>query len=133
MTPKQARFVQEYLVDLNAAAAADRAGYSRKTAAQMAYRLLQREDIQTAIQQARDDRQRRTGVTQDYVIEKLKEIADKAASDDTGSELKYANKLKALELLGKHVGVFERGGKVEHTQEDDPLTASLKEWMKHHG
>ena len=97
-------------MDLNATAAAGRAGYSRKTAAQMAYRLLQREDIQTAIQQARDDRQRRTGVTQDYVIEKLKEIADKAASDDTGSELKYANKLKALELLGKHVGVFERSG-----------------------
>ncbi len=41
LTPKQLRFVAEYLVDLNGTQAAIRAGYSAKTAEQMAYQLLQ--------------------------------------------------------------------------------------------
>ncbi|MCI8594977.1 MAG: terminase small subunit [Oscillospiraceae bacterium] len=108
LTPKQARFVQEYLVDLNATAAAKRAGYNPKTAYSIGQENLKKPEIQSAIQQAKKARRERTEVTQDYVIEKLKEIADKQASDGAYSELKYANKLKALELLGKHVGAFER-------------------------
>jgi hypothetical protein len=40
LTPKQARFVQEYLIDLNATQAAIRVGYSKKTATEQASRLL---------------------------------------------------------------------------------------------
>ncbi len=127
LTPKQERFVQEYLVDLNATAAAKRAGYSEKRASELGYQLLQKTTVQAAIGEAMQNRSRRTEITQDYVIEKLKEITDKDASDVQDSDLKYSNKLKALELLGRHVGAFERQAAPEAAQGDDPITRSLKE------
>lgn len=108
LTPKQERFVQEYLVDLNATAAAKRAGYSEKNAGKIGPELLGKTRISAAIQDAMREREQRTEVTQDYVIKKLKEIADKEASDGQDSDLKYSSKIKALELLGKHVGAFEK-------------------------
>ncbi len=53
LTPKQARFVEEYLIDLNATQAAIRAGYSPKTAYSIGQRLLKNVEIQAAIQEAR--------------------------------------------------------------------------------
>lgn len=107
LTPKQERFVQEYLVDLNATQAAIRAGYSAKTASRIGPELLVKTCISEAIQKAMKKREKRTEVTQDYVITKLREIAEKDASDGPDSDLKYSSKIKALELLGKHVGAFE--------------------------
>lgn len=107
LTPKQERFVQEYLVDLNATAAARRSGYSAKNADKIGWELLGKTGVSAAIQTEIKRRSQRTEVTQDYVIEKLKQIADKKASDAQESDLKFSNKLKALELLGKHVGAFE--------------------------
>lgn len=107
LTPKQKAFVDEYLIDLNATQACIRAGYSKKTADRIGPELLGNPCVAAAIQKAMQERQRRTEVTQDYVIAKLKEIADKDASDYTESDLKYSSKLKALELLGKHTGAFE--------------------------
>lgn len=111
LTPKQERFVQEYLVDLNATQAAIRAGYSAKTASRIGPELLVKTCISEAIQKAMKKREKRTEVTQDYVITKLREIAEKDASDGPDSELKYANKIRALELLGKHTGAFDGGPK----------------------
>ena len=105
LTAKQERFVQEYLVDLNATQAAARAGYKN---AEKGRQLVANSNVSAAIQKAKAERQKRTEVTQDYVIEKLKEIADKPASDCQESDLKYANKLKALEMLAKHTGVFDK-------------------------
>lgn len=105
LTAKQERFVQEYLVDLNATQAAARAGYKN---AEKGRQLVTNGNVSAAIQKAKAERQKRTEVTQDYVIEKLKEIAEKPASDCTESDLKYANKLKALEMLAKHTGVFDK-------------------------
>lgn len=127
LTPKQKRFVAEYLVDLNATAAARRAGYSVKTADRIGPELLGKTCVSQAIQEAIKERERRTEVTQDYVIKKLKEIADKEASDTQESDLKFSNKLKALELLGKHVGAFEPKTDSAAVQGDDPITAALKE------
>lgn len=110
LTPKQARFVQEYLVDLNATAAAKRAGYSERTAYSIGQRLLKNVEIQKALQTARAALQERTGITMYYVLTKLKEVADADASDAQDSDLRFSNKLRALELLGKHLGVFDRGG-----------------------
>lgn len=107
LTPKQEAFVSEYLIDLNATQAAIRAGYSQKNAGKIGPELLGKTRIAEAIHRAMEKRQERTEVTQDYVISKLKEIADKDASDYTESDLKYSSKLKALELLGKHTGAFE--------------------------
>lgn len=105
LTAKQERFVQEYLVDLNATQAAARAGYKN---AEKGRQLVTNGNVSAAIQKAKAERQKRTEVTQDYVIEKLKEIADRPASDLPESNLKYANKLKALEMLAKHTGVFDK-------------------------
>lgn len=74
LTPKQRRFVDEYLIDLNATQAAIRAGYSAKTAASQGERLLRNVEIQTGIQEAMKARQGRTEITQDKVLEELAKI-----------------------------------------------------------
>lgn len=113
LTEKQKRFVAEYLVDLNATAAARRAGYSEKTADRIGPELLGKTCVSQAIQEAIKQREKRTEVSQDYVIKKLKEIADREASDAQDSDLKFSSKIRALELLGKHVGLFDKRLTVE--------------------
>ena len=108
LTAKQKIFVQEYLVDLNATQAAIRAGYSPKTANRTASENLSKPDIQAAIHKSMQKREKRVEVNQDYVISKLFEITEKEASDMQESDLKYGNKIKAIELLGKHVGAWDR-------------------------
>lgn len=131
LTPKQERFVAEYLVDLNATAAAIRAGYKETTATQQGHNLLQKPAIAAAIQEARANLSERTKITQEYVLKKLKEIADTDAADYQDSKLRVGNKIKALELLGKYLGMFDpKTAAIATEKEDDPLTASLKEWMK---
>ena len=107
--------MQEYLVDLNATRAAVAAGYSEKTADVIGYENLKKPQIAAAIQEEMDTRSRRTEIDQDFVLGELREIAGAEASDETGSALKYAAKLKALELLGKHLGMFT--DRVEHAGE----------------
>lgn len=68
LTDKQQKFVDEYLVDLNATQAAIRAGYSAKTAAEMGYENLRKPQIVEAIAKARKDQQERTGITSDRVV-----------------------------------------------------------------
>ena len=75
LTPRQERFVEEYIVDLNATQAATRAGYSAKTAMQQGDRLLRNVEVATAIQQAKLERSQRTQVTADWVIEQYRRIA----------------------------------------------------------
>lgn len=108
LTSKQKAFVQEYLIDLNATQAARRAGYKNP---EIGRQLITNHNVSSAIQAALKAREKRTEVTQDYVITKLREIAEKDASDGPDSELKYANKIRALELLGKHTGAFDGGAK----------------------
>lgn len=75
LTPKQKRFVSEYLIDLNATQAAIRAGYSPKTANEQGARLLVNVSIAKAIQKATDKRQERTEITQDRVLKEYARIA----------------------------------------------------------
>ena len=65
LTDKQKRFVEDYLVDLNATQAAVRAGYSAKTAEQQAYQILQKTSVSEAIAAAQAARSERTELTQD--------------------------------------------------------------------
>ena len=100
LTNKQKTFVEEYLVDLNATQAAIRAGYSEKTAAEMGYENLRKPQITKAIQAAAEERSDRTEVTADNV---LAEIASLAFAEEGITD---NSKLKALELLGKHLVLF---------------------------
>jgi len=74
LSDKQARFVEEYLVDLNATQAAIRAGYSQKTAGQIGEQNLKKLEIAAAIQEAIAKRSERTEITQDMVLRELAKI-----------------------------------------------------------
>ncbi len=76
LTPKEERFCQEYLIDLNQTQAAIRAGYSARSAHATAYEVLTKPYIQARIQELQLERQRRTERTADEVINKLWEVAD---------------------------------------------------------
>ncbi len=75
LSPLQARFVEEYLVDLNAADAARRAGYSKRGANRKGYDLLRTPKIQAAVTAAKQARSRRTDADADAVIAELNLIA----------------------------------------------------------
>jgi phage terminase small subunit len=74
LTNKQKLFVEEYLVDLNATQAALRAGYSKKMAGRIGYQLLEKTRVQEAIQKAIEDRQKRTQITSDRVLNELARV-----------------------------------------------------------
>lgn len=74
LTAKQRRFVEEYLIDLNATQAAIRAGYSKKTAHSVGWENLQKPEIQAAVSEAQAKRTERTGITQDRVLEELAKV-----------------------------------------------------------
>ena len=71
LTAKQQRFVAEYLIDLNQTQAAIRAGYSEKTAAEQASRLLTNVKVAEAIQTAMKARSERTEINADWVLKRL--------------------------------------------------------------
>lgn len=75
LSPKHARFVAEYLKDLNATQAAKRAGYSEKTAKQQGTRLLSYAAIQEAINQGNRKILSAHGVTAERIISRLEKIA----------------------------------------------------------
>lgn len=142
MTKKQKRFIEEYLIDLNATQAAIRAGYkagSPQRASEIGAQLLQNTQVLDEISKAMAERSKRTGVNADRVVMELAKIAfinatdvidprtatvkESALPEDTAAiqsvkvktfgedglerEIKMADKLKALELLGKHLGMFK--------------------------
>ena len=142
LTPKQERFVDEYLVDLNATAAAKRAGYSEKSASRIAIELLNKTHVSAAIQERRAKLRGKLEITQEAVLQELAAIAFANGTDfvtvtgagllcvkptsevakeklpaiagikynQLGIEIKLHDKVRALELLGKHLGVFATGG-----------------------
>lgn len=81
LTAKQARFVEEYLLDLNATQAAVRAGYSQKTAKDIGCQNLAKLDIANAIAEAQAERSNRTEINQDWVLQKLAEIVNANMAD----------------------------------------------------
>lgn len=83
LTPKQARFVVEYLIDLNATQAASRAGYSRRTANEQGARLLAKVSVAAAIQAAQAKRSERTEITADRVLTELAKLAFSNIEDVT--------------------------------------------------
>lgn len=101
MSPLQKRFVEEFLLDLNAAGAARRAGYSKRTAKEKGHELLQKPEIQEAVTAAIEARSERTEVTQDEVVQGLKKEATLE-----GEASSHSARVAAWAHLGKHLGIF---------------------------
>jgi len=81
VTPKQQRFVEEYLIDLNATAAARRAGYSVRTADRIGPELLGKTCVAEAITQAQINRSERTKIDADWVLRRLSEEINADVAD----------------------------------------------------
>lgn len=137
LTNKQRRFVDEYLIDLNATQAAIRAGYSKKTANEQGARLLANVSVMLVVQEAMKARENRTHITQDRVLQELARIAffdirrlynddgtlkrpdqldDEAAAvlagvdvvEQTAHEADEDGNMKAVPLLTKKAKVFDK-------------------------
>jgi len=120
LTAKQRRFVDEYLIDLNATQAAIRSGFSIKRASEIGYQLLQKTTVQEFIVIRMKEREQRTEITQDKIladIEKVKQHAMKTGYDAQGNEVmnNYPSALKASELQGKHLGMWVEKQSIEVT------------------
>jgi hypothetical protein len=101
MTQRQRRFVDEYLLDLNATQAAIRAGYSARTAEQQGPRLLGNVEIAGAIQAALEARSERVQITADDVLRGLHREATL-----TGDGSSHSARVSAWTQIGKHLGMF---------------------------
>lgn len=108
LTDKQKKFVDEYLCDLNATQAAIRAGYSKKTAGSVGNENLKKPEIQIYLKERQMERQKRTEVTQDMIVQHLAKVAFLEFDSEPIVEgiAKTSDKIRALELLGKHSGMF---------------------------
>jgi phage terminase small subunit len=135
LTPKQQRFVEEYLIDFNATQAAIRAGYSEVSAAEMGCENLMIPKISQAINEAKADLSRRAEISQEWVIQNLKRVASRCmqvepvygkdgqqvqAENDDGElvpcfTFNATGANKAIELIGKHIGMFKENAPVQQT------------------
>lgn len=110
MTEKQKVFADEYLIDLNATRAYKVAYPTVKnddTAAQAGSRMLRNVKVAEYIQKRIQERQKRTEITQDRVLNELAAMAFADVAEAVEIRLKPSDKLKALELLGRHLGMFK--------------------------
>ncbi|MES2289304.1 MAG: terminase small subunit [Pseudomonadota bacterium] len=107
MTPKQQRFVDEYLLDLNGTQAAIRAGYSAKTAEQQAARLCRNVKVQAAITAGQLSRSERTKIDADWVLRRLGEEVDADLSDlyDDAGKLKPVKDWPSIWRKGLVAGI----------------------------
>lgn len=136
LTAKQQKFVEEYLIDLNATQAAIRAGYSAKTAMEQGYQLLRNSSVSEALSGAFKARSERTQIDADYVLRQAVKLHERCMQeiepftdrkgehihDEKGNPLyvfNAAGAAKGLELVGKHVGVQAFKERVEHDVSDD--------------
>ena len=101
LTPKQDTFCREYLVDLNATAAARRAGYSARNADKIGSELLGKTGVAARISALQAEAAKRNEITLDDVIQML--VEDRRDAKAAGQ---HGPAVRAAELLGKHLGAF---------------------------
>jgi phage terminase small subunit len=100
LLPKHKIFISEYIIDSNASRAAQIAGYTKKSAGIMAGYLLKDDLIQQEIRRLQAKSIAMVGITSQYILETLKDIAETYKLKSPQSAL------RALELLGKHLGMW---------------------------
>ncbi len=139
LTDKQALFVQEYLVDLNATQAAIRAGYSARTAEWIGPQLLGKSHVSSAIAMKMAARSKRTEITADLVmrdVEAIKRDAMRESTDKDGNPamVNHAAALKACELQGKHLGMFtDKVAMTIESSSDEELDAKIVDLLRKTG
>ena len=107
LTDKQKFFCKEYIKDFNATRAAKASGYSEKTAGRIGGENLQKLEIQKEIKRLMSKRIERTEISADRVVQELAKIGFSDEFNIEGFErLDMKDKIKAIELLGRHVGAF---------------------------
>ncbi|CAA7626651.1 terminase small subunit [Magnetospirillum sp. SS-4] len=154
LTARQERFVQEYLIDLNATRAAIRAGYSARTAAQQGERLLRNVEVKREVERAMSMVAQRIAVTVDRVVEELAVMAffdpanliSVAGPEDIAKlpepvrraivgwswdrhghfVLRLADKGVALERIGHYLGMFVERKEVGAPGDFDTMTMDQK-------
>ena len=125
LTEKQARFVEEYLIDLNMIQAALRSGYSPNSIKQSASRTLNNSLVKAAIDEAKEARSERLKIDADYVLRGAVELFERCMQrspvPDAEGEFKFQHTGagKALELIGRHVSVQAFKEKVEMSIESE--------------
>jgi len=107
LTDKQSFFCKEYIKDFNATRAAKASGYSEKTAGRIGGENLQKLEIQKEIKRLMSKRIERTEISADRVVQELAKIGFSDEFNIEGFDrLDMKDKIKAIELLGRHVGAF---------------------------
>jgi phage terminase small subunit len=118
LTRKQQLFIAEYLVDLNASRAALAAGYSPKTAPWIGQENLRKPTIKAAVEEAHAQKIANAGITAEYVLSSLHEVAEFCKTPRPrynkdgaiiGEGIDSAGATRSLELLGRHLGTFDTG------------------------
>lgn len=131
MTPKQQRFCDEYLIDLNATQAAIRAGYSEKYAHTNAAKLLQNTTIKDFLRNRMDAKEKDLIADQDEVLRYLTAVMRGEGSEEmvvvegcgegvsrattVSRDISPKDRLKAAELLGKRYSIFKDNVKLDVT------------------
>lgn len=113
--------------DHNITQAAIRAGYSKKNARQQGSRLYTNPEIKAQIDEAIEKQKERIQVSADEVLLELKKVAFSEASDLSTSEMRYSSKLKALEMLGNYLGMFDKRAKNDVQARENNLLEAIKE------
>jgi phage terminase small subunit len=146
LTPKQERFVEEYLIDMNATQAAIRAGYSKATAEAQGSRLLSNVKIAAAVSAAKAERSARTNITQDMILFELAKVGfsdlRKILTKDGRIQSPHdwddstAGAISSMEVVSRSAGTDEDGNRefeyVSKIKTWDKLTA-LDKLGKHLG
>jgi len=112
--PRRQAFIRHYLETGNGTKSAILAGYSEKSAAAAASRLLTNPKIMGAMEAELARRAEMSGISATYVLEGIRAIAN-------DSEARDADKLRAYELLGKHLRLF-----AEKVEQDSHLTVIVE-------
>ena len=107
LTTKQLRWIDEYLVDMNGAAAAVRAGYSPKSARSIAYENLTKPDILAVIQARQSAMAKELQITRQGVIQGLLEVVDMGRQQQNPSAMVCALR-EVAKMLGFYAPELQR-------------------------
>ena len=121
LNDRQRAFCQEYVVDRNATQAYIRAGYSPGGARQSAAKLLANADVRALIDALEQALAKRAELSADWVLTRVQRLADAEVDEVPASVV-----LRALELAGKHVGMWPQG----QVQDEGEGTETLVERLE---